>query len=106
MSLTPYLNERNVVSNINIPDIFFEYPDRELNPIPSAPQKTIFYKNSNLSEEPRIEIQEQPRMTKTLVTSVNTDVNHQNELMFARNKINELMKEIQILQNSMKKVYF
>ena len=40
----------------------------------------------------------------TINPGIKVDSNSNKELMFARNKINELMKEIQILQNSLKNV--
>lgn len=41
-SLVPYLNERNVVANIPLAEGVLDHPDRESNPLASAPGNAIF----------------------------------------------------------------
>jgi hypothetical protein len=38
----PYLNERNVVANVPLAEGVLDHPDRESNPLASAPGKAIF----------------------------------------------------------------
>lgn len=108
MSLAPYLNERNVVSNVNIPEVFFSHPDREVNPIPSAPQKTIFFKNtdSNFTQEVQVNMFENAGLPNTneLVQMGGKSKSYYEEFMIEKKRSMELMREIEVLQNSMKNV--
>lgn len=107
MSLAPYLSERNVVSNVNIPEVFFDHPDREVNPIPSAPQKSIFFRSTEAEYKQQVKLNGfanpgPPRREAELVTKKGK--NFYEELIFEKKKSNELMREIGILQNSVKNV--
>lgn len=106
-SIIPYLNERNVVSNVNVPEVFFDHPDRQIYPIPGAPQNTIFFKNSKQNFLDIGEFKEENVMNlRSKAQSVEVQHNYYNELMYEKKKNNELLQEITVLQNSLKNVNF
>jgi hypothetical protein len=70
-SLVPYLNERNVVANMPVPDIIWDHPDRETNPLASAPGEMIF---SKVQQEEKIQIN-QKKESNFFKTDVFFDLN-------------------------------
>ena len=66
----PYLNERNVVANLPEPEIVWDHPDRETNPLASAPGEVIFSRFSVEENSPRSQINETTIFKKELFTDI------------------------------------
>ena len=64
------MNERNVVANLPEPEIVWDHPDRETNPLASAPGEVIFSRFSVEENSPRSQINETTIFKKELFTDI------------------------------------
>ena len=76
-SLVPYLNERNVVANLPEPEIIWDHPDRETNPLASAPGEVIFSRFSVEDQNPKPPMNETTIFKKELFTDITQTKVHQ-----------------------------
>jgi hypothetical protein len=86
-SLVPYLNERNVVASMPVSEIIWDHPDRETNPLASAPGDMIF---SKLEEEDKKDLNFFKKEFFTDITSNNIKKEDSiNENIFSKTPKNE-----------------
>jgi hypothetical protein len=90
-----------------VPEVFFDHPDRQIYPIPGAPQKNIFFQNHGQTMDVESDYKEEVIMgIQNKNQNVEVQNNYYEELMYEKKKNNELMQEITVLQNSLKNVFF